>query len=460
MDANVNAIVDGFQETFESQVLICTIRSLDFFQRFQGVICLEPDGETRCSDFSNPIDNVVYRAIRAYRKATASSKESIPSHQDLAGLLFLMSYQGDINDTERDMAVARVHELLAAPGMSPELVATSVGHWIKKTRAQKITVRASSGLIQMDDLLSQLQQNADVINGSTGNKTRYTFKEAMKKSQESDVQRYPMGIPAVDAALGGGFAKGEFTLVPIPSGGGKTVLACNLVTNFSRQGLKGILITTEQGPDELMPRFISAGCEIPFSAIKDGVKLDKLNAEQQTRIHQFQDILEEHVVLVDWGKSDHDAATEIPNEIRNARKKLGQVDYVILDWIGGSLGAAFKGQLDKLRLIFKRTADSLDQHAKNENVFTIGFAQTTPSLSHNKRKIDRTMVGECKTMHERATNVIGVSALQEDTEEGSGKPNFLLKQWFNLDKSRKSVGGCVPVKRDFAYQRFTTWGRD
>lgn len=457
MEANVNAIVDGFQDTFEAQVLICALRSLDFFQKFQNVICVDSEDGSHSSDFTSPADNTVYRAISAFRRATG--KDIVPSHQDIAGILFLLAHQGEISEMERDLAVARVHELIGAPGMSPDLVATSVGHWIKKTRSQKASVRAAAGLLPMDELLRHLQQTADVVDGSTGEKTRFSFKEAMEESQKLDVERYAIGIPAVDKALGGGLARGEFTLIGIPSGGGKTVLACNLVTQFSGLGLKGVFITTEQQPAHLVPRFISAGCNIPFELIKDGVKMEKLNPEQKVEVLKFCDKLEENVVMVDWGRSDHDAATEIPNEIRNARKKLGQVDYVILDWIGGSLGASFKNQLDKLRLIFKRTADSLDQHAKAENVITVGFAQTTPTLSNNKKQVDRTMIGECKTMHEKATNFIGVSALREPGDEESEKPTYTLKQWFNLDKTRKSVGGCIPVKRDFAYQRFAPWGR-
>ncbi|UII63663.1 AAA family ATPase [Xanthomonas translucens] len=60
--------------------------------------------------------------------------------------------------------------------------------------------------------------------------------------------RLPMGVPELDAMLGGGLPQGYSLLVAGPSGSGKSLLAAAFLAEGARQGDNGVLVTFEQQP--------------------------------------------------------------------------------------------------------------------------------------------------------------------------------------------------------------------
>ena len=124
---------------------------------------------------------------------------------------------------------------------------------------------------------------------------------------------------------------------------------------------------------------------------------------------------------------------------------------MILDWIGGALGATAP---ELIRLAFQGAADKLAEIALRHKVICIGMAQAHPGQSRNKAKVDSTMLCECKTMGQRAANIIGMSGLQvTDEEEQRSETLYQDKQYFYISKCRKSKGGLKPFIREFDYQR-------
>jgi replicative DNA helicase len=458
MDENLKIIVEQYPEVFEGQVMINLLRNQEFFDRVAASINSETSG---CKDFSNGADNVIFSSIKLCRATLAHATGSqVLARQDVMAMMSVLHSRGAISETEFQIAGTRLIELSDAEAMSPDMIFPAVAHWLKKKRGEKFIALAAAGSIGLEELQKKIELEVDSIAGDLDETTSFSFNSALEESQKGDVKRYKIGLSGVDKAMGGGVAKKEFSLFAIPSGGGKTVLACQFAQCLCGQDLRGLLITTEQSPKELIPRMVSAQCHVPFEIIKDGVKENRLNPEQLARLESQRKRLETSLIIEDWGKSDHDVAMELPALIRKARQKLGSVDFVILDWIGGSLGAGLRDNLSQYRLILKLAADSLAHHANKLDLITIGFAQTNPTLSKNKKKVDRTMLGESKTMGDKATNIVGVSALQAlDEEEGSGKSSYFEKQFAFLDKARKGTGGLVPIHRDFAFQRFLDWGK-
>ncbi|MCO7264466.1 RAD55 family ATPase, partial [Dickeya zeae] len=53
--------------------------------------------------------------------------------------------------------------------------------------------------------------------------------------------RLPMGVPELDAMLGGGLPQGYSLLVAGPSGSGKSLLAAAFLAEGARQGDNGVL---------------------------------------------------------------------------------------------------------------------------------------------------------------------------------------------------------------------------
>jgi len=75
--------------------------------------------------------------------------------------------------------------------------------------------------------------------------------------------RLAMGVPGLDAMLGGGLPSGYSLLVAGPSGSGKTVLATAFLAEGVRLGEPGVIVAFEQAPAQSWPRtidgFVRAG---------------------------------------------------------------------------------------------------------------------------------------------------------------------------------------------------------
>ena len=69
--------------------------------------------------------------------------------------------------------------------------------------------------------------------------------------------RLSMGVPELDAMMGGGLPAGYSLLVAGPSGSGKTVLATTFLEQGARQGEAGVMVAFEQTPSQSMTRTIN-----------------------------------------------------------------------------------------------------------------------------------------------------------------------------------------------------------
>jgi len=66
--------------------------------------------------------------------------------------------------------------------------------------------------------------------------------------------RLPMGVPGLDAMLGGGLPAGYSLLVAGPSGSGKTILATAFLAEGVRRGEPGVIVAFEQTPSQSRTR--------------------------------------------------------------------------------------------------------------------------------------------------------------------------------------------------------------
>jgi circadian clock protein KaiC len=79
---------------------------------------------------------------------------------------------------------------------------------------------------------------------------------AMKASMRDE--RVPMGIPELDAMLGGGLPRGYSLLVVGPSGSGKTILATEFLAEGARKGEAGVIAAFEKSPSQLLSTQLSS----------------------------------------------------------------------------------------------------------------------------------------------------------------------------------------------------------
>jgi circadian clock protein KaiC len=74
--------------------------------------------------------------------------------------------------------------------------------------------------------------------------------------------RLKMGIPDLDAMLGGGIPAGDSVLIAGPSGAGKSVLATQFIAQGLRSGEPGIIAVFEERPENYLNRAGSFGLEL------------------------------------------------------------------------------------------------------------------------------------------------------------------------------------------------------
>ena len=84
-----------------------------------------------------------------------------------------------------------------------------------------------------------------------------------------DGKRLSMGIPALDAMLGGGIPQGDSLLIAGSSGTGKSLLATQFIDAGLRAGEPGIVAVFEERPEEYAARASSFGLQLE-SPIRDG----------------------------------------------------------------------------------------------------------------------------------------------------------------------------------------------
>jgi circadian clock protein KaiC len=109
-------------------------------------------------------------------------------------------------------------------------------------------------------------------------------------------QRLGMGVPGLDAMLGGGLPRGYSLLVAGPSGSGKSLLAAAFLAEGARLGETGVMAAFEQRPDHarnpIVAGLVASGqvhlvpCQSPDLSIDELVVLlvDAVHARGATRV--------------------------------------------------------------------------------------------------------------------------------------------------------------------------------
>lgn len=83
----------------------------------------------------------------------------------------------------------------------------------------------------------------------------------------------PTGIPALDEKMGG-FLRGGLVTIGASSGGGKSLMACQLAINQAQLGYKVVIVPLEMTKEEMTARIIANLCKIDVTKILTG-KLSK-----------------------------------------------------------------------------------------------------------------------------------------------------------------------------------------
>lgn len=453
-------ISDQDPQLFERMVLRVIDSSRQAFERYKTTLC-KTDNAAWTQGFMVPAHNAIYMALHEYHSILSAHPVYKPADENIfRAFITQQASQGSayIGLDEIDEAVDYLRELRQMDEASSRVIVDAeYERWIKKSRLNS----AMNAIQQIDgwdpDVLINKVTAAGKMDETLKGKTRFEFGECMDMHLPVR-QRYPLpDMNDFNRVLGGGFAHGEFSGIIAPTGGGKTVMALQIATGLATNGLKVLMVTTEQSPRELEPRIVSAKCRIPFRELRDGFDLRKLPKFQQDSIMHVRQTLRNQLWIEDWSqKRGVSIMDDLDGLILDFIKEHGHLDALVFDWLGGALGELTKNDMNNYRLIMKNSGECLGKLADIHDIITVSFAQANIKQAWNKRKVDATMTGECKSVFDKAENIYGISCLlAPDALEDDVSKSYKDEQFFYSSKSRKAPGlGCT-LWRDFDFQCFT-----
>ena len=457
IDPGTADIINKNPTYFEKAVLSVCLQDQAFFTLANRVLCKNTQNGQFIDDFQDVLANAVYMVLSKYMSCFAAPGAAFKPMDATTARVLLNTLIDEqlLLPNEIDPAVELFVECMQiSPGQVEIFVKNGFTYWLQKRRLQWMYARQ----VQSDDwnptqVFTEIQRHIDSLSvSSDGRKGLYAFGEGLDEIQ-TDVERYNTGLANLNNALGGGLGRKEFTLFIAGTGAGKTVKACQLGGHFAMQGKKGIIITTEEPHHNLERRIVSNFCNIPFDMIKDGFKPARLSPQQTQAYVELRGAMR-NLFIRDWLEDrSKSIITDLELEMREFKANYGRLDFIILDWIGGALGATNLAKPDMIRHVWQATADKMSDLALEHDIPTIAFAQAHPTLALNKLRIDSTTLSECKSLGRNATNIIGITALMDMAETNEERAIYENRQVFWISKSRKSQGGRVNFHRDFAYQR-------
>lgn len=466
---HIEEIVANHTDWFEQSVLAAALTLPDFVKQFGSVICPVKPPKPPEDDFVSPIDNVLFRACRDFHDLMSLNKDATDLRPDMSFIYAAIKHavsESLLLPDDEVPAFQRAQQC-AALDMTPykETLARGVPIWLEKVRVRKNLFKHRKGKkLSSESVIADIRASISDIQSISHEQYRYRAVEGLDV-QTNYKARHPTSLSGLNTILGGGLAFGESTMIVAPEGAGKTLLGLMLHCDLAiDNGLPGLFVSTEQGNTELLPRMVSARCDIPFKDIVDGVHLNRLKtAQQRMDVMGLVQMLDKSRVL-EWkrGKT-RSIVGDMEREIDIASEEMGtEVKYVIFDWLGrGAEASALTTEDFKyIRHLYQQSADYMADLARRRNIIMILFMQATMKLALNKPRVDATMIGECKSAGANQTQVLGVSAMMTNMQEvqlNSASPSYTAKQFLFASKTRKAGGHLMPIGRMFEYQKFVDW---
>ncbi|MFC3862535.1 DnaB-like helicase C-terminal domain-containing protein, partial [Deinococcus antarcticus] len=149
---------------------------------------------------------------------------------------------------------------------------------------------------------------------------------------------YPIGLPQLDAALGGGLYPGLHVLGGVTAGG-KTALALHIAQQNAQVGCPVLFVTYEQSRAELWSRLISASLGISMSQLRKGRVAEEPIGDHLKAHEKYQELatsIAQHLRIFEGDGSSGSqqwGVERIAAEVRRVRATFGQAPLVILDYL-------------------------------------------------------------------------------------------------------------------------------
>ena len=455
-------------------MIACFWKDPDFFLEYAPFITQFYDYTNRertekiCRDFSLSVDNTIFDCLTWFNMPFAdvedASKIPIAPEEFIMGIVRAQVAAQRRLDYEIPKLEERFEQLKnIQPGPFLALVKQGLEPWFKSQRLKQSAGDLNKDFVNFEDQLEtfqRIEENSQVSQETCVKDFTENYEDQIVQDDFKSRDIYPCSIQGLNLATGGGFAKQEAVMIFAPESCGKTVIATQLARDYAEQNLNVLFVSTEQGQNELYPRFISNYCNIPFDKVKNGINTKALTDTQKASMQQWHTkIGSKRLKIVEWGGTAVDAKVKMEPLIKNLAKEGWKADVVIFDWLGGGLGELANKDLQYMRLMFKNMADTFCRIPRKHDLIFIYMMQASIGTALNKKLLDQSDLGECKGAGQNAAWGFAISGMHESRSGknevmSTKKQTWADEQFIHPFKVRKSCGGWFSVKRDFGYQRF------
>jgi len=469
-DDHVAKFVEEDPVRFERYLIPGCMYDAKIFQACDKALNKDAEGKD-IQDFSDPINEVLFKAIQVYHATTNYCM--VPDFVIMQGILerFTLQEAGKHALTS-DMILPTLHmlrercvEFVERFNVWQPVVAQGLMTWLSSRRFKTMLLKKQTynwTSAAFSDVWTKEATHLRMLL-NTGSAQRW---ESVWDCV--NVQTKPVFLttpwPHLNEALGGGFARGDATMLVSHTGGGKTVAACQLAGHFAiNHQACGIYISTEQQGNMILPRIVSAYGRVPYNRVGAERSLSLANLDPGAR-EQAMDVLKK---LYDvnfyfhwWTPGDpvRQGFLGAVSDYVNTLCEQKRIDYVILDWLGGRLTHGTDGEEERERM--QQAADMIASIADDYDIVSVTTAQGSQA-AQNKPQVGSAHIAECKTVHRYYENLVGISNLMDNpTQDELNDPSYARRnrfkelQYMNVEKCRYGPGGLVRVHRRFEYQRF------
>jgi archaellum biogenesis ATPase FlaH len=121
-----------------------------------------------------------------------------------------------------------------------------------------------------DELLTNLSRLKTEIATVSESKAQWIMSPFSNASLGTITEFIPTGIPQLDLALGGGFGRGDYTILAGYTGGGKTTMGVMFCANAANLGYNTLYVSREEKYMDIVNRFRANRYNIQYAHLRNG----------------------------------------------------------------------------------------------------------------------------------------------------------------------------------------------
>lgn len=477
-EKEVSEMLRQFGAEADAIVLVGLILDFSLWSKWRSIVCVELPDETKrnapakfVEDFVQPVDNAIYYALTLYNMQFKTASEFRPAGVEMLALgLDRLAKGGTVLGlSEYPIALQRVASLLNnnQTGWAVQIAGRIIGAWVQQRRMTRLgSLMASGGRkVTLKTLGEQIQRTMMQV-GTVGMESRtYEMGRSLENEPLDLRPAYPLVLPNVSHALGGGVRKKDASLVIAAQGAGKTIHFLQGTADlFKGSRLKVLGITTEQEPKELELRNISREASIPMRKLSDGFDKTRLTPDEFRRYQLYLEACDKareagaQYAIHYWPRGQQGLHSKLRELVREAQQKWGGLDAIAVDWIGGGMELS-PAVAQFYRFHMQLLADEIVAVSREEDLIGVAYTQARaiPREGYDNPRVASENMQENKSLGNNYTNILGLSGMRDKGSGDEGaetSQTFSEEQYCFISKARKGTGGLLKWSRkNFSIQK-------